>query len=68
MRDAAIIEATFIITRQETRRIALEDALRACEALTAGKGSGAFGHGWIAARETCIAAIRELSDAKEPAP
>jgi len=45
---------------RDAQRIALHDALDACDKQTAPKGSGEFGRGWIVARENCMTAIRAL--------
>lgn len=51
-----LIEAAFA----EVRREALEEADAACD-IQAPTGSGEYGHGWIAMRETVRKAIRFLS-------
>lgn len=50
----------------EERQSVLNEALEAFDNMTAPKGSGEFGHGWIVAREKGMAAIRALMDRAEP--
>jgi hypothetical protein len=59
MTQAELLSDVFKINA-EARRIALQDALEACDKQTAPKGSGEFGRGWIVARENCMTAIRAL--------
>lgn len=51
---------------REERQSVLSEALEAFDNMTAPKGSGEFGHGWIVAREKGMAAIRALMDRDEP--
>lgn len=52
--------AAFFSSNAESRRIALQDAHDACDKLTAPKDGEKFSQGWIAARERCLSAIRDL--------